>query len=129
KDIPEDAPASKLDKKHKNYLTDRDEVIANQVGAIMLKRAGIDIGDFKILPEVEASLRKTKLPDVNGVLNGKQNTGNTTQTGQESVGSAETFEQNIPSQQRGAGNLEATVNKISEISSATVLEGNTPRFD
>jgi len=72
RNVPENAPANKLNPKAKKAIIDRGEIIANQIGAIMLKRAGIDIGDFKILPEIEASLRKTKLPDVNEVLNPKK---------------------------------------------------------
>lgn len=70
RNVPKDAPTTKLNKNGKNAILDRDEVIANQVGAIMLKRAGKDIGNFKILPEIEASLKNTKLPDVNEVLKG-----------------------------------------------------------
>lgn len=72
RNVPENADAKNLNKKGEGSvesIINRDEILGNQIGAIMLKRAGHDIGDFKILPEVEASLRKTKLPDVNEVLN------------------------------------------------------------
>ena len=62
--LPEDSKVSELKPKAKEALLSKRELLANQVGAIMLKRAGKDIGTYHIIPEVEASLAKTKLPDL-----------------------------------------------------------------
>lgn len=64
--IPEGTTVKGLEKSSQDALLSKREYLANQVGAIMLKRAGRDIGDYKILPELEEALSKTKLPDIGG---------------------------------------------------------------
>lgn len=64
--IPEGTTVKGLEKESQDALLSKREYLANQVGAIMLKRAGRDIGDYKILPELEEALSKTKLPEIGG---------------------------------------------------------------
>ena len=61
--IPENATVSELTPTSKKALLSEKEYLANQVAAIMLKRAGKDIGNYEILPEVEIALARTRLPD------------------------------------------------------------------
>lgn len=62
--IPENAKVSELDKKSRDALFSEREFLANQIGALMLERAGSPVAGYEILPEVRASLDNTKLPAV-----------------------------------------------------------------
>lgn len=62
--IPENATFSALDKKSQDALLSEREYLANQIGAVALKRSGYDIGDYNILPAIEEALYRVRLPEI-----------------------------------------------------------------
>lgn len=106
-----DTIANKLTPKSKEALYSEKEFLANQIGAVILKRAGKDIGDFKILPEVEAALNKTKLPELPGTkasveqptegtsTNNNSNNSNANETGFKFTQTNETTQSSKPSEE------------------------------
>lgn len=60
--IPENLTVEALDKPSRNALLSEREFLANQIGAVILKRAGKDIGDYQILPELQNALKEVNLP-------------------------------------------------------------------
>ena len=62
--IPKDTLLGALDKESRAALLSEREFLANQLGAIALKRAGHDIGEYRILPEIEEAVRRVNLPEI-----------------------------------------------------------------
>lgn len=60
--LPKVGTAVKVDDNFSKW--DPKEFKANQVAAVMLKRSGVDIGDYPILPEIESALDNVNLPHI-----------------------------------------------------------------